>query len=239
MSKFFIYHGDALQILDAIAPNSVDVCYTSPAPAFFELQKGSPNRELDILGTEDDTGKYSQHLLTILSKVDRVLKPEGSLWLQIADYHSTKGGVMMVPEQIAINLIRIGWQLISPCIWARADRAVIVGDDRRRFVKDWEYIYWFTKSSDYYFNEDCGVNATSIFEYPYIKPKTPFESGYPIELIDIAIKATCPENGIVLDPFCGSGTTGVSALKNKRIFIGIEIIPEIANMTKDRLAYIY
>ena len=72
MTKFFIYHGDALQVLDAIAPNSVDVCYTSPAPAFFELQKGSPNqnrnRELDILGTEDDTGKYSQHLLTILGK---------------------------------------------------------------------------------------------------------------------------------------------------------------------------
>ena len=80
----------------------------------------------------------------------------------------------MVPEQIAINLIRIGWQLISPCIWARADRAVIVGDDRRRFVKDWEYIYWFTKSSDYYFNEGCGVNGTSIFEYPYIKAKTNF-----------------------------------------------------------------
>ena len=95
------------------------------------------------MGTEGDTSQYMQHLFAILQIVDRVLKPTGSLWLQIADYHHRSGTVMMVPEQIALNLIQNGWLLISPCVWSRADRAVTVGGNERRFIKDWKYLYWF------------------------------------------------------------------------------------------------
>jgi DNA modification methylase len=141
----------------------------------------------------------------------------------------------MVPEQIALNMINNGWLLISPCIWSRADRAVTVGGNERRFLKDWEFIYWFVKSPDYYFNEDCGVNKTSVFDCPYIEPKDNITSGYPEELVNIAIKSTCPPNGTILDPFCGSGTTGICALKNNRYFIGIEILPGKVQMIQKRL----
>ena len=235
MPRFQLFEGDAYDVLDKLAPASADLVYTSPAPAFYEKQRGETDP--NILGTEQDTFRYMQHLLAILEKVIRVIKPKGSLWIQIADYHHCSGTVMMVPEQIALNLLQKGWLLISPIIWSRGDRAVNVGGNNRRFLKDWEYLYWFVRSSDYYFNEDCGINRTSVFDYPYVKPeRSSFVSGYPVELVDIAIKSTCPENGTVLDPFAGTGTTGVSALKNKRFFVGIEIDPILIPKIEKRLS---
>jgi len=59
---------------------------------------------------------------------------------------------------------------------------------------------------------------------------------FPPELITPCILAGCPENGVVLDPFFGSGTTGVVANKLKRNCIGIELNPEYIKIAEDRLA---
>ena len=59
---------------------------------------------------------------------------------------------------------------------------------------------------------------------------------FPEKLIDTCIKAGSKENDIVLDPFSGAGTTGVVACKLNRIYIGIELNPEYAEMSKNRLA---
>lgn len=58
---------------------------------------------------------------------------------------------------------------------------------------------------------------------------------YPKELIEPCILAGCPEGGIVLDPFCGSGTTGIVACNNNRDFIGIELNPEYIKIAERRL----
>jgi DNA modification methylase len=47
--------------------------------------------------------------------------------------------------------------------------------------------------------------------------------------------AGCPECGTVLDPFCGSGTTGIVSAENGRNFIGIELNPEYAKLAEDRI----
>jgi DNA modification methylase len=71
-----------------------------------------------------------------------------------------------------------------------------------------------------------------------INPK-PFKEAhfavYPEELCEIPIKAGCFEGGIVLDPFFGSGTTGLVALKQNKKFIGIELNPEYIEIAKKRL----
>jgi len=59
---------------------------------------------------------------------------------------------------------------------------------------------------------------------------------YPEKLLEKPIKAGCPQNGIVLDPFFGSGTTGLVAVKLGRNFIGIELNPEYIKIAKKRLA---
>lgn len=58
---------------------------------------------------------------------------------------------------------------------------------------------------------------------------------FPEKLIEPCILAGCPKDGIVIDPFIGSGTTAVSAKKNDRNYIGIELNPEYADMARKRL----
>lgn len=58
---------------------------------------------------------------------------------------------------------------------------------------------------------------------------------YPTELIETPIKSCCPEDGVVLDPFIGSGTTAVVAAKNNRKFIGFELSKEYCEMARKRL----
>lgn len=65
-------------------------------------------------------------------------------------------------------------------------------------------------------------------------PKAHFAT-YPEELCEIPIKAGCPKEGIVLDPFFGSGTTGLVALKQNKKFIGIELNKEYIEIAKKRL----
>lgn len=62
---------------------------------------------------------------------------------------------------------------------------------------------------------------------------------YPEELIEPMVRAGCPENGVIIDPFMGSGTTGVKAKKLGRNFIGIEINPDYVDIANRRLANTY
>lgn len=59
---------------------------------------------------------------------------------------------------------------------------------------------------------------------------------FPIDLIETPIKACCPVNGVVLDPFIGSGTVGVAALKQNKNYIGIELNKEYIEIASKRLA---
>ena len=58
---------------------------------------------------------------------------------------------------------------------------------------------------------------------------------FPEKLVEPCVRAGCPADGTVLDPFCGSGTTGVVALKHGRNFIGIELNPKYVEMAKRRI----
>ena len=59
---------------------------------------------------------------------------------------------------------------------------------------------------------------------------------FPEKLIEPCILAGCPKGGTVLDPFCGSGTTGIVCVRNERNFIGLELNPEYAEMSRRRIA---
>ena len=58
---------------------------------------------------------------------------------------------------------------------------------------------------------------------------------YPVEIPRRALIATCPQGGCVLDPFCGSGTSGVAAVELGCDFVGIEINPRYAELAKRSL----
>jgi site-specific DNA-methyltransferase (cytosine-N4-specific) len=128
-----------------------------------------------------------------------------------------------------------GWILRNKLIWHRPSETE--REDKTRFKRDWEYLFWFTKNKEgYYFKDVKYTTDTSVLTFPYVAPfHGVFVSGFPEELIDLAITTTCPPNGTILDPFCGTGTTGMVALDSGMNFIGIENNPKIIPELNKRL----
>ncbi|MEQ5753435.1 DNA methyltransferase [Providencia rettgeri] len=87
--------------------------------------------------------------------------------------------------------------------------------------------------------EKKGVPLGDVWDIPYLNPKAKERTGYPTQkpllLLDRIIELTTDEGDLVLDPFCGSGTTCVSALLSNRNYIGIDISKDAVDITKNRL----
>jgi DNA modification methylase len=79
------------------------------------------------------------------------------------------------------------------------------------------------------------ANARDVWKIPLQPFKEAHFATFPEELVKRCILAGCPEGGVVLDPFMGSGTTGLVAQKLNRRFIGIELNKEYAEMAKKRI----
>jgi site-specific DNA-methyltransferase (adenine-specific) len=87
--------------------------------------------------------------------------------------------------------------------------------------------------------EKRGVPLGDVWEIPFLNPKAKERVGYPTQkpliLLERIIELTTDEGDVVLDPFCGSGTTLVAAKLKRRTGIGIDISPEAVALTRSRL----
>ena len=135
---------------------------------------------------------------------------------------------------------------------------------RDRCTKSHEYIFLLSKSDRYYFDAAAisepiaEINVTRYLksfggkgyrnEVPNLRRnkrdvwiigtggfKGAHFAVFPEKLVEPCILAGCPEGGLVLDPFAGSGTTGVVAKHLARNFIGIELNPEYCRMADERI----
>lgn len=230
-----IIHGDAIEELGKMSPGLIDCCFTSPNPPFH-------TKEIDnaIVGGEQSTGDYIRHLVVIFDFVKRVLKDTGSLWVQMGDYHDSNTlGLMLIPEQFAITMRQAGWILRDNTIWHRTEKIHKDAYNKTRCRRDVEYLFRFVKPG----NIDKGffnINGnsywmSSVRSYPYNFKPGIFNSGLPSELIDCAIKLTCPRNGIILDPMAGTGLVGEIAKRENRAYILIDISEFMVNGMKKRL----
>jgi DNA modification methylase len=90
-------------------------------------------------------------------------------------------------------------------------------------------------SGKYWLPDKRGRIKRSIWRINTQKQRDKFYAAYPEKLVEIPINACCPENGIILDPFLGSGTTALVALKLNKKFIGIELFKTYVQMSYKRL----
>jgi DNA modification methylase len=86
-------------------------------------------------------------------------------------------------------------------------------------------------------NRDVNLykNKRSVWTVNTAKYREAHFAVYPKELIEPCILAGCPEDGTVLDPFSGSGTTGIVAVNSGRKYIGLELNPEYAELSLNRI----
>ena len=133
--------------------------------------------------------------------------------------------IIGVPWRVAIEMTSRKWILRAPIIWHR-DK-VLPESVKDRPHRSYEYIFMFAKDRKYYFNRKPLVDKQIDEDVWTIVPRPSGSeintAPYPDELVSRCLDIGCPPDGIVLDPFSGSGTTMNVALKSGRSAIGIDI----------------
>lgn len=295
------FHGSSKADSDKGDMNFRDVC-----------PKCGARRIDQQLGLEKTPEEYVQKMVEIFRECRRVLRDDGTLWLNLSDsYNNTSGysratkghyragrsggaedkkaiihptikvkDLVGIPWMVAFALRADGWYLRSDIIWHKPNPMPESVTDRP--TKSHEYIFLLSKSDKYYYDHEAikeEAKADSGFAKQRIAgkgfktenksnfkkdassgsgyekfidngkrnkrsvwtiPTKPFKEAhfavFPPDLIIPCIKAGCPEGGIVLDPFSGSGTTLIVARRLGRKSIGIELNTEYCVMQRKRLA---
>ena len=323
--------GDAQVVLDKLPGSSIDFAMTSP-PYW-----GKREYEGGGIGQESDYSEFIRHLSNIFLALKRVLKPEGSFWLNIGDTYQDKG-LAGIPWRVALELTdRQGWILRNSVIWNKVKSGMDNTKDRLGNIH--EHVFHFVKQSKYHYDTDAirskprealvvngavvsatgvsgvrykrqielstslseeekreafkaieqilaDVGAGSISDFRMIirgqqrathsdsekvsgrakelrdrgfyflkyhpngsKPADVWDimpedtqkreshyAPYPVDLCRIPILATCPPDGVVIDPFCGTGTTLLAARDLGRQSIGIDISSHYLEIAEERCA---
>ena len=191
MATCNIYNEDANSFLDQIPEKTIDLVFTSPNPPFYALKNNIMDKR--YVGTEPTTSHYSKHLVSILGKLERILKDTGSFWLHMTDFHHGKGTLLMIPEVTASRLVyQSGFVLQTKGIWVREHRTPLTSN--MRFKTNYDPIYIFTKriEPDYYFNENAIIKTqlgiqTSVWNFP-----TKDENEFPKAMVQLAIHIIMP-----------------------------------------------
>ena len=254
--SWHIYCGDALEVLSQLPEESVNCVITSPP--YYWLRDYKVKGQI---GLEDSIEGYTNSICKIMDEVRRVLRSDGTLFLNLGDtYYSGKGqsqgndrksnkrrfglravdksgglgiglqrkSIIGVPWRVAINMSSREWVLRSPIIWHREKCLPESVLDRPR--RSYEYVFMFVKSRKYYFDRRPLVDQKVEEDLWTIPARPKVTNGvdtapYPDELVQRCLDIGCPEGGVVLDPFAGSGTTLRVALNSNRPAIGIDLNP--------------
>jgi site-specific DNA-methyltransferase (adenine-specific) len=139
--------GDARVVLDQLPPSCIDFAMTSP-PYW-----GKREYEGGGIGQESDYPEFIRHLSDIFLALKRVLKPEGSFWLNIGDTYQDKG-LAGIPWRVALELTdRQGWILRNSVIWNKVKSGMDNTKDRLGNIH--EHVFHFVKQSKYHYDADA------------------------------------------------------------------------------------
>jgi len=245
-----IFNGDCLEILRLIPENSIDMIFADPPymlsnngltcqnGKMVNVNKGKWDKSN---GFEEDTTFHNEWI----SACRRILKPEGTIWIS-GTYHSI--------YQCGYLLQKNKFHILNDIIWFKPNASPNLSC--RFFTASHETLVWARKDkkAKHTFNYDEMKNGnfpddklkkenTQMRSVWSITTPKNNEKEYgkhptqkPLDLLKRVVLASTKENDIILDPFCGSGTTGAACkcLKN-RSFIGIEIDKNFCDLAKKRL----
>lgn len=287
----------------------IDCVVTSPPYLGLRsyLPEDHPDKHKE-LGLEQIPQEYVQNLVELFRKIKPVLKDSGTVFLNLGDCYAgsgkgqTKEGAvdtkqpklrgMRVPKESsgitpknllgmpwrsALALQDDGWILRNDIIWHKTNAMPQSAPDR--FTRDFEYIFFFVKKHDYYFDIESvrepydtplqrwggneikpdngsrwddktgqksyrkrnlrpnpnGRVRRSVWSIPTKPYKSSHCAVYPEALLTYPILAGCPKDGVVFDPFLGSGTTASAALKLGRRWLGCELNQDYKTIQDQRL----
>ncbi|MEO0041229.1 MAG: hypothetical protein RL329_677 [Bacteroidota bacterium] len=145
-----LLQGDAVSVLKTFPANCIDCVITSPPywkQREYEVDTAQSAFEI---GNEDKPMQYVEKLVLVFNEIKRVLKPTGSLWLNIGDKYHHKN-LMGMPWRVALAMQDEGWILRNDIVWDQM-KGTQSPKDRLRDV--YEHIFHFVKSAKYYYDSD-------------------------------------------------------------------------------------
>ncbi len=240
--------GDCSRVMAGLPATSVDMIFADPP---YNLQLGGEllrpnNTRVDGVEAEwdkvGDFADYDRFTRDWLGAARRVLKDDGTLWV-IGSYHNI--------FRVGAILQDLGYWILNDIVWCKTNP--MPNFRGRRFTNAHETMIWCAKDKDarYRFNYDAmkslndGLQMRSDWTLPICngKERLKDEDGRklhptqkPEALLHRAILSATKPGDLVLDPFFGTGTTGVVARKLGRHFLGIEREKDYADMAQTRIA---
>ncbi len=238
---------DQRDFLRNLPNDSVDCVWTDPP--YFLSNDGSTcvagkRRKVNKGEWDRSQGLQEDHEFNLqwLAECRRVLKPTGTLWVS---------GTTHIYLSVGMALMQLGFRILNDIVWEKPNPPPNLGC--RCFTHSTEMILWASKSAKgsadrYVFNYDDmkqrneGRQMKNVWRLPAPgadeKRHGRHPTQKPLALIERCIAASTLPGQIVLDPFTGSGSTGVASLKLGRQFIGCELTAEYAQLAAARLGEI-
>jgi site-specific DNA-methyltransferase (adenine-specific) len=240
-----IFNEDILLGIDKIEDNSIDLILTDPP---YCLGKDYGN-DSDQKSSEDYLNWTYKWIDTVLPK----LKNNGSFYIFLSWQYS--------PEIFCYLKKKL--RMVNEIIWDR--RVPSMGGSTRKFSSVHDNIGFFVKNNDYHFDLDSiripydeetkkartrsifigkkwlemGYNPKDIWSTSRIHAQDPERENHPtqkpLEIIERMVKASCPKNGIIFDPFMGTGTTAIACIANDRQYVGFEINKDYHKLIMSRI----
>lgn len=257
MFEYALHCGDSRD-LSFIPDSSVHLVLTSPPYwNLKEYEKGD-----NQLGIIDDYDTFIAETSKVWRECFRILVPGGRLVCVVGDVCLSRRRfgrhvVMPLHSDIAVSCRRIGFDNLNPILWHKISNATFEANNGTSFLgkpyepnaiikNDLEYILMQRKPGGYRKPSDEQRNKSKIekpdydewfrqiWELPGASTRN-HPAPYPLELATRLIKMFSFWGDTVVDPFCGSGTTMIAAIKCERNSIGIEVERKYCKSILDRL----
>lgn len=247
--RVVLYPGDCLDLLRSIPSESMQLVVTSPP---YNIGKEYEKR-LDL-------DHYLQQQASIITECVRTLSPRGSICWQVGNFVD-EGAIIPLDTVLYPILAGLGLKMRNRIIW-HFEHGLHCS---RRFSGRYETIVWFTKTDDYVFNLDpirvpqkypgkkyfkgpkagqyscnpLGKNPGDLWVIPNVKSnhieKTDHPCQFPVELIERLVLSMTNKGDWVLDPFLGTGTSVIAAIRHGRRGVGAEVQPKYVALARQRI----
>jgi DNA modification methylase len=146
--------GDCIESMRGLPDQSVHTCVTSP-PYFGLRDYGMPGQ----IGLEETPEAFVARLVEVFREVRRVLRDDGTLWLNLGDSFAKDKNLLGIPWRVAFALQANGWFLRQDIIWHKPNPMPESVTDR--CTKAHEYIFLLSKSARYFYDADAIKEASA------------------------------------------------------------------------------
>ena len=232
-NKCKLYNENCMVALKKIRSNSVDLIFADPpynlSDKKFLTVKSGTVAKCDK-GEWDKIDNIEAFNIEWITQCRRVLKDNGTIWIS---------GTLHNHPSIGQCLKKLKFWIINDIIWFKRNAPPLLS--RNRLVPSTELIWLASKNKKYYFNYEhakkfnSGKQLRNMWEINSQRHVTEHPTEKPEILLERILEIGTEKKSIVLDPFMGSGTTGVVAKRYERNFIGIEINKRYFKIAKKRI----